>query len=219
MNRFHIISFILHTIIFVSLFIVNQFDTTPFPKIEVVKVTIAPLPQPRVKNIEEMIEEKEEEREPLPEPTEEEAVIVKKEEKQPPQEEKKQEKTEETAKKEVTKTKEVMKKGLPDIKPAVYTGSGRGFTYSYYLNILLNKIGKNWHNPFKDKDVILKSIVYFEVDKNGKIYNVRLEQNSGDEIYNESTIRAVTLTKRLPPLPQEFSDDYLKVHLEFLTAK
>lgn len=218
MNRFHFISLILHTTIFASLFIASQFDTTPFPKIEIVRVTIAPLPQPRVKNIEEVIEENEEEREP-PEPAVEEQVIVKKEEKQPPPEKKEPVKTEAGAKKEVTKTKEVMKKGLPDIKPAVYTGSGRGFTYSYYLNILLNKISKNWHNPFKDKDVVLKSIVYFEVDKDGKIYNVRLEQNSGDEIYNESTMRAITLTKRLPPLPQEFSDDYLKVHLEFLTAQ
>jgi TonB family protein len=83
----------------------------------------------------------------------------------------------------------------------------------------LNKINKNWHNPFKDRDIVLKSIVYFEVDKNGKLYNVRLEENSGNELYNETTIRAVILAKKLPPLPQEFSDDYLKVHLEFLTAQ
>ena len=109
--------------------------------------------------------------------------------------------------------------GLPDIYPEIYTGSGRGFTYSYYLNILLSKIGQNWNDPYRNIDVILKSIVYFEVDKNGLISNIRIEDDSGDEIYNESTIRAVALTKKLPPLPQEFSDDYLKVHLEFLTAR
>jgi len=122
-------------------------------------------------------------------------------------------------KKPEEKIETIVNKGLPDIKPKIYTGSGRGFTYSYYLNILLNKINKNWHNPFKDRDIVLKSIVYFEVDKNGKIYNVRLEQTSGNELYNETTIRAVTLAKKLPPLPQEFSDDYLKVHIEFLTAQ
>jgi TonB family protein len=113
----------------------------------------------------------------------------------------------------------VVKKGLPDIKPKIYTGSGRGFTYSYYLNILLNKIGKNWHNPFKGKDIILRNIVYFEVDKNGNIYSVRLEEDSGNDIYNETAMRAVIITKSLPPLPEEFADDYLKVHLEFLTAQ
>ena len=108
---------------------------------------------------------------------------------------------------------------MPDIRPEIYTGSGRGFNYSYYLNILLNKISQNWNNPYKNRDIILKNIVYFEVDKNGLISNIRIENDSGDEIYNESTIRAVALTKKLPPLPQEFSDDYLKVHLEFLTAR
>ena len=109
--------------------------------------------------------------------------------------------------------------GLPDIDLSIYTGSGRGFNYSYYLNILLSKIGQNWNNPYRNKDVILKSIVYFEVDERGVISNIRIEIDSGDEVYNESTIRAVAITKRLPPLPQEFSDDYLKVHLEFLTAR
>ena len=65
----------------------------------------------------------------------------------------------------------------------------------------------------------MKSIVYFEVDKNGNIYSVRLEEDSGNELYNETAIRAVVATKSLPPLPEEFADDYLKVHLEFLTAQ
>ncbi len=170
-------------------------------------MSLAPLPQPKVAGI--------------PEPPTEPPIIKepekKIEEKKPPEEKKR------GVKKETKKAKEIKKKGLPDglpdIRPQIYTGSGRGFTYSYYLNILLNKIGQNWNNPYRDKDVILKSIVYFEVDKNGVISNIRIEEDSGDEIYNESTIRAVALTKKLPPLPEEFSDDYLKVHLEFLTAR
>ncbi|UCD20186.1 MAG: TonB C-terminal domain-containing protein, partial [candidate division WOR-3 bacterium] len=93
------------------------------------------------------------------------------------------------------------------------------FTYSYYLNILLNKISRNWHNPFRGQNVVMKSIVYFEVDKDGNIYSVRLEDRSGNELYDETTMRAVIATKSLPPLPDEFGDDYLKVHLEFLTAQ
>ncbi|MGB3479623.1 MAG: TonB family protein [bacterium] len=179
----------------------------PIPKIEVYKVSIAPLPQPKILSIEEPVPEEEIEKEKKKE-------IPK--EKAPPKEKTSVVKTE---KKKPEKSEKIIKKGLPDIKPKIYTGSGRGFTYSYYLNILLNKINKNWHNPYKGKDVVLKSMVYFEVDKEGKIYNVRLEESSGDNMYNETTIRAVTLAKKLPPLPKEFADDYLKVHLEFLTAQ
>jgi TonB family protein len=205
MNRFYLLSTTLHVVLFGLVLYINRDTMKPIPEIEVYKVSIAPLPQPRVIAEEAPVEEVVEE-------------IVKEipKEKAPPREDKPK-----TLEKKVTTQEktEVIKKGLPDIMPKVYTGSGRGFTYSYYLNILLNKIGKNWHNPFKDKDVVLKTIVYFEVDKTGLIYSVRLEEKSGDALYDETTMRAVTMAKKLPPLPQEFSDDYLKVHLEFLTAQ
>jgi len=206
MNRYYILSTLLHGVIF-SLFLIASHGTyTKTPQFDVYKVSIAPLPQPKIVEVEEPVKEEIQEQ-------------VKKE----IQEEKKPPPLEKPAPKKPTKqekkVEKVVKKGLPDISPKVYTGSGRGFTYSYYLNILLNKINNNWHNPFKGKDIVLKSIVYFEVDKDGRIYNVRLEENSGDELYNETAMRAVVATKRLPPLPQEFADDYLKVHLEFLTAQ
>jgi TonB family protein len=204
MSRFHIFSISLHIVIFAAIFISGRGHFKPVPQLEVIKVSLAPLPQPKIiqeespQEAEEMIEEKVEEK-----------AAPETETKKPEPPKKMPEKA----------AKEVVKKGLPDIKPKVYTGSGRGFTYSYYLNILLNKIGKNWTNPFKGKDVVMKSIVYFEVDKNGNIYSVRLEEDSGNDLYNETAMRAVIITKSLPPLPDEFADDYLKVHLEFLTAQ
>jgi TonB family protein len=205
MNRFYLLSTVLHVMIFGLVLYISRDTLKPIPDIEVYKVSIAPLPQPKVIAEEVLVEEEVEE-------------IVKEvpKEKAPPREDTPKPPEKKTPKQEKV---DVVKKGLPDIMPKVYTGSGRGFTYSYYLNILLNKISKNWHNPFKDKDVVLKSIVYFEVDKTGLIYSVRLEEKSGDAIYDETTMRAVTMAKKLPPLPQEFSDDYLKVHLEFLTAQ
>jgi TonB family protein len=206
MNRFYILSILLHISILTALFISGRASFMPIPKLEVYKVSLAPLPQPKVISPEQVPEEV---KEVMPEEKPEEKAPPKKEDKKP-----------EPAKKPVEKkAEEAVKKGLPDIKPKIYTGSGRGFTYSYYLNMLLNKISKNWHNPFRDQDVILKSIVYFEVDKDGNIYNIRLEENSGNELYNETAMRAVIVTKSLPPLPDEFVNDYLKVHLEFLTAK
>lgn len=205
MNRFHLISALLHVVFFVFLLVAGRISIRPIPKIDVYKVSIAPLPQPKVVPVEEPVEETKPE---IPKET--------LKEKAPPEQ---TQKPKETPQPKKTPEKKVVKKGLPDITPKIYTGSGRGFTYSYYLNILLNKINKSWHNPFKGKDVVLRSMVYFEVDKRGTIYNVRLEENSGNQVYNESTMRAVTLAKKLPPLPQEFADDYLKVHLEFLTGQ
>lgn len=209
MNRFTLLSFILHFLLFGTIALSSRTSFKSIPRMEVYKVSLAPLPQPKVAGVPEAPVEPPTIKEPEKKP----------EEKKPPEVKKPVAKKETKETKQTKKTKKGLPDGLPDIRPQIYTGSGRGFTYSYYLNILLNKIGQNWNNPYRDKDVILKSIVYFEVDKNGVISNIRIEEDSGDEIYNESTIRAVALTKKLPPLPDEFSDDYLKVHLEFLTAK
>jgi TonB family protein len=194
MNRFYLFSFLLHTVLFSTLGISTRSSFRKIPQIEVYKVSIAPLPQPKVSA------------KAINSP---EAKVKKNLEKSVPEKEKKSK----------SSSWKKLPDGLPDIRPEIYTGSGRGFNYSYYLNILLNKIAQNWNNPYRNKDVILRSIVYFEVEEDGLIANIRIEDDSGDEVYNESTLRAVALTKKLPPLPQEFSDDYLKVHLEFLTAR
>lgn len=194
MNRFYLFSFLLHTALFSTLGITTRSSFKRMPQIEVYKVSIAPLPQPKVSG--KAINRPEDK-------------VKRSVEKSVPKKKKKSK----------SSSRKKLPDGLPDIKPEIYTGSGRGFNYSYYLNILLDKIGQNWNNPYRNKDVILKSIVYFEVKEDGLITNIRIEDDSGDEVYNESTLRAVALTKKLPPLPQEFSDDYLKVHLEFLTAR
>lgn len=213
MTRFLIISFVLHAVLFASIALGNRTTFKAMPRTEIFKVNIAPMPQPKVLGTPDAIEESAEKEKPVNKKPEEKSVPAAKP--SPP-------KPAPAAPKKTPEARSVEKKGLPDglpdIKPQIYTGSGRGFSYSYYLNILLNKIGNNWHNPYRGQDVILKTVVYFEIDKDGNIYNVRLEDDSGNETYNETTMRAVASAGKLPPLPQEFANDYLKVHLEFLTA-
>lgn len=213
MTRFFTFSTILHVAFFATIALSNRNSFKTLPRVEVIKVSIAPMPQPKVLGSPNAAEE----------PSVEKKTVNKKiEEKSVPGEKKVAANEGKPAEKKTAETKPGERKGLPDglpdIKPQIYTGSGRGFGYSYYLNILLNKIGKNWSNPYRGRNVVLKSTVYFEVDKNGNISNIRIEDDSGDETYNETTLRAVSATEKLPPLPQEFSNDFLKVHLEFLTA-
>ncbi len=181
MNKFLIISFILHFSILSIIGIKSKGDFKKKRVFEVYKVSFAPMPVP----IEEI--------------TKKEVYKEEKKEKSP-----------------VGKMKK--EKRLQDVTPQIETGSGKGFNYSYYLNILLSKIGSEWINPFKENEIVLRCVVYFEVSSDGTIRNVRLEEDSGNTIFNESAINAVISTRKLPPLPKEFSEDYLKVHLEFLSG-
>lgn len=213
MTRFVTFSVLMHVLLFASIAVTSRSTFKAAPKLEVIKVSIAPMPQPKVLGTPNPPEEAPEKNKPVNKVPQEKSV---------PAPKTATPKTAPPAEKKPAEVKPAEKKGLPDglpdIKPQIYTGSGRGFSYSYYLNILLNKIGSNWQNPYRGQDIILKTVVYFEVDKSGSIYNVRLEDDSGNDTYNETTLRAVASAGKLPPLPQEFSNDYLKVHLEFLTA-
>jgi TonB family protein len=95
----------------------------------------------------------------------------------------------------------------------VYSKGGR---YSYYVEMILKKIGANWTNPYEGSSKKFAATIYFVVHKNGKITSVKIEKGSGNELFDRSAERAVTVTNYLPPLAGEFENqDSLKLHLEF----
>jgi TonB family protein len=58
-------------------------------------------------------------------------------------------------------------------------------------------------------------VVYFRVGRGGEISAMRLETPSGQEVFDRSTMRAVTLSDPLPPLPLGFSAGELGIHFGF----
>jgi TonB family protein len=87
--------------------------------------------------------------------------------------------------------------------------------YNYYLQQMLERIAENWQDPFSGKTVIAKAVVMFTIERNGTITEVKLERSSGDALFDESCLRSVIVTGKLPPLPDEFTAPRLKIHLEF----
>lgn len=90
-----------------------------------------------------------------------------------------------------------------------------GFEYSYYLNIILTRIGENWINPYATSNYQLKCTIFFTIERDGSITGARIEQSSKNSVYDQSALRAVLATRNLPPLPQDFQSNQLKLHLEF----
>lgn len=90
-----------------------------------------------------------------------------------------------------------------------------GVVSSFYLNIVLNRIAENWYNPYQNTNLNLKAIIFFKITRDGRIEEVKIEKSSGKEDFDEYCRRAVLLTKNLPPLPEEFLAEALKIHLEF----
>ena len=90
-----------------------------------------------------------------------------------------------------------------------------GFEYSYYLNVVLARIGENWINPYATSNYQLKCTVFFIIERDGSLTGAKIENGSKNSIYDQSALRAVLATRNLPPLPEDFKSNQLKLHLEF----
>ncbi|MGQ9679031.1 MAG: energy transducer TonB [bacterium] len=87
--------------------------------------------------------------------------------------------------------------------------------YNYYLQQMLKRIGENWEDPTYNQTRKKPAMVFFVIERDGRLTEVKLEKSSGDGIFDESCLRAVLVTGKLPPLPDEFTTQRLKIHLEF----
>lgn len=90
---------------------------------------------------------------------------------------------------------------------------GKGLENSYYVDLMLQKIKESWRNPVRGG--LLKATVYFKIQRDGKIIDAAVEIPSGVSIFDQSALRAVISASPLPPLPSQFTSEYLGVHLEF----
>jgi len=107
-------------------------------------------------------------------------------------------------------------------------GSGYGdalgassFPYSYYLQIIVDRVSSNWFSTINNLELSgeYQSVVYFRIQKNGQVTDLKIEQSSGLPALDLSARRAVELASPFPPLPRDFENDYLVIHLIFERSK
>jgi TonB family protein len=92
------------------------------------------------------------------------------------------------------------------------------FPFSYYLALLRTRIIGNWEPPHQVTHrtaTFRKTIIYFKIQRNGSITNIFIEKTSGEQLFDQAALRAVTLANPLPPLPYDFPERELGVHFKF----
>ncbi len=87
------------------------------------------------------------------------------------------------------------------------------FPFAFYVDQMLTLIGGNWLKPEAAEGTA--SVVAFNIQRDGRITDVKLISASGVGIYDRAAVRAVYAANPLPPLPPEFSGGQLGVHLRF----
>ncbi len=108
---------------------------------------------------------------------------------------------------------------VDDASPEPATGdmqlSVEDFPFAYYLTSIQRKIAALWKVPGTSAAEERFCRVYFQVGRSGAVGGLAIETSSGNFLFDQAALRAVTLANPLPPLPNGFNDSYLGVHFSF----
>jgi protein TonB len=86
------------------------------------------------------------------------------------------------------------------------------FPFAWYLRQIQSKISKEWESQARDGT---QPQVVFDIRRDGKISGLAVEKTSGNPLYDQAALRAITDATPFPPLPDEFRESFLRVHLGF----
>jgi TonB family protein len=109
----------------------------------------------------------------------------------------------------------------PEAPPAFETGTPgvrldvEAFEFPYYLAAIHRKIQEHFVVPRILGAGYLQTVLYFRIAKDGRVYNLVVEQGSGNPTFDLASQRALESATPLPPLPSEYDRDYLGVHFQF----
>ena len=106
--------------------------------------------------------------------------------------------------------------GVPDVavgQTGVTGLEGGEFPYTIYIDRMKTLISTRWYRP--DPGAEARTVVYFVVERDGRIRDAKYETTSGNSAFDRAALRAVLESSPLPPLPFGYSGTYLGVHLTF----
>jgi TonB family protein len=94
----------------------------------------------------------------------------------------------------------------------VLTLSGGNFPFAWYLRQVEGKIAARWDGQPRDGG---QPQVVFEIGRDGKVRALAVEKSSGNPLYDQAALRAINDAMPFPPLPQDFKEPFLRVHMGF----
>jgi len=99
--------------------------------------------------------------------------------------------------------------------PIAIDGSG-DFKFTWYVAAIQKKVEKNWSPPALWANAKPKTVVFFHIDRNGRVVDVEVEESSGVDLYDQKALLAIKKASPLPPLPEEYDAERLGVHYTFM---
>jgi TonB family protein len=108
--------------------------------------------------------------------------------------------------------------GSPQGSGTLAVSAQGDFPFTWYLQRVDAKIREKWAAPPGSYDGQF-ALVVFEIGPDGQIGKPSIEKTSGNTAYDFAVLRAVIEASPFPPLPVEFKDPPLRVHLNLNYSK
>ncbi len=88
------------------------------------------------------------------------------------------------------------------------------FPYAWYLQALMRKISEQWDQKALPGN---QPAVVFEITRDGHVNlsRIQIEKTSGNPLYDQVAFRAIAESAPFPPLPDGFSGQFFRVHIQF----
>ena len=74
---------------------------------------------------------------------------------------------------------------------------------------------KNWHLPPSLNPRGLTTIISVLVNREGEILESYVEESSGNDLFDESALKALIRAAPLPSIPSDMDDDYMELGFRF----
>lgn len=214
-----VLSIIVHSLVFFAIFYKNSkqnlfvqvpFDVSFYSPVQVQPTKIIEEKKEEVKPVEKIVPKKDKKVEKKKKIAKDSIVVDnKKKDKEKKQEEPKQEEQQPVEEKQ----QEPENNGSMVSSNKGIMLENKNFKYSYYTNTIVKKISKYWQ--WSSVTSVYRTIVYFKIAKDGRAYDIKINESSLDAEFDQNAMRAIELASPFAPLPSSYEEDYLGVYFEF----
>jgi len=111
--------------------------------------------------------------------------------------------------------------GTAEISTSQVKVDNRDFTFTYYLNIIHQRVRAYWKPSYQSlaDGSKIDATIGFTILRDGSVVAVKLEKSSDRFLFDQAAQRAIFALGQLPPLPAQFNHDQLSVHIEFEASR
>lgn len=103
----------------------------------------------------------------------------------------------------------------PSAGPTAVSAEVSDFPFAWYLTRVRLKVAERWAEQARISEPAQRPLIFVEILRDGSIKPPQLEKSSGNVLYDQAAVRAITEASPFPPLPQEWSRPTLRILFGF----